>query len=415
MASDEPVAIFIDTENLTQWVKSGQLSAFMKKLETHGRVEIRRAYARWSQPNVMNHQATLNELGFELINSFHPVSGKNSADIQMAVDVMQHAAREDLRCIALATGDSDFSPLFRRLREMGKEVIGIGPRSALSKVVENSCSRFVYIATEKKTPAASSKQSGKALKLKGATSLLKATLKTLDGPVHAAELKSRMIASNSAFNEKPLGFKRFSDFVKAVPGVALKEVSSQWCVSLDVTKVKAPSTRKAAASQGVVKAEVCAPDDIYRRLLRRKHWQSPSSGAFRQIVTALSDASACPAMPRTEICTRLVQLCDGTITPTDVRRAVELFFKSGVSQYAGQNEAGKSLWHVTPVSVDEAIRAADTGMLVRLLAGLKEAGLAFEATHVIPLLLDRYDEKDLAMLVANAQVDATNSPRRSSV
>jgi len=408
MASDEPVAIFVDTENLTQWVKSGQLSALMKELGTRGRVEIRRAYARWSHPSVTSYQATLNQLGFELINSFHPVSGKNSADMQMAVDVMQYATRDDLRCIALATGDSDFSPLFRRLREMGKEVIGVGPCSALSQVVENSCSRFIYTDTKKKTPAGSSRQSGKALSLKAATSLLKATLKALDGPVNASELKNRMVASNTAFNEKQLGFKRFCDFVRAIPGVALKEEASRWCVSLDITEAKATSARTVPAPQGIVNVEVCAPADMYRQVLRRKHWHLPPCGSFRQIVTALSDASARP-MPRTEICTQIAQLCDGTITTSDVRHAVELFYKIGISQYAGKNEEGKSLWHVTPVSVDEAIRAADTGMLVRLFSGLKEDALPFEAAHVTPLLLDRYDEKELAILLDNARVDATDS------
>jgi len=105
MSTDNRVAIFIDAENLTQWIKQGGLDVFLEELTSLGPVVVRKAYARWTNGNVTAHQSTLNRLGFELIHSFHPVSGKNSADIQITVDVMEYAAREELRCIALATGD----------------------------------------------------------------------------------------------------------------------------------------------------------------------------------------------------------------------------------------------------------------------------------------------------------------------
>jgi uncharacterized protein (TIGR00288 family) len=123
----ERVAIFVDAENLTQWIKQDGLETLFEELSSIGTVVVRKAYARWTNTSLAGHQATLNRLGFELIHTFHPVSGKNSADIQIAVDVMEYAGREDLQAIVLATGDSDFSPLFRRLREMGKQVLGAGP------------------------------------------------------------------------------------------------------------------------------------------------------------------------------------------------------------------------------------------------------------------------------------------------
>lgn len=44
----------------------------------------------------------------------------------------------------LATGDSDFGPVFRRLRELGKGVVGVGPSSVLSSSVQLSCHQFVF-------------------------------------------------------------------------------------------------------------------------------------------------------------------------------------------------------------------------------------------------------------------------------
>lgn len=46
--------------------------------------------------------------------------------------------------MVLVTGDSDFSPVFRRLRELGKGVVGVGPTSVLSTSVALSCHDFIF-------------------------------------------------------------------------------------------------------------------------------------------------------------------------------------------------------------------------------------------------------------------------------
>lgn len=45
--------------------------------------------------------------------------------------------------VVLVTGDSDFGPVFRRLREMGKGVVGVGPSSVLSNSVSLSCHDYI--------------------------------------------------------------------------------------------------------------------------------------------------------------------------------------------------------------------------------------------------------------------------------
>lgn len=138
------IAIFIDAENLTSWLKHDGLESLMEELLPLGQIVVRRAYGKWSEDNLVPLQAALNENGFELVHTYHPVSGKNSTDIKMTVDTMDVAADTQVQWIVLATGDSDFSPLFRKLREQGKDVIGVGPKSPLSECVKNSCSRYIY-------------------------------------------------------------------------------------------------------------------------------------------------------------------------------------------------------------------------------------------------------------------------------
>ena len=54
----------------------------------------------------------------------------------------------------LATGDSDFGPVFRRLRELGKGVVGVGPSSVLSSSVALSCHQFIFTDEDNRSGSA---------------------------------------------------------------------------------------------------------------------------------------------------------------------------------------------------------------------------------------------------------------------
>ncbi|HEY9645242.1 MAG TPA: NYN domain-containing protein, partial [Chroococcidiopsis sp.] len=143
--TDSNVAIFLDVENLSGWLKAEGGKMLLDYANKLGSIVVRRAYGDFSIQSVSARQPELNLLGFDFVHVYHPAKGKNSTDIQIVVDVMDYLVRiPDLEWVILATGDSDFSPLFRRLRELGKSVVGIGPRSPLSNAVENSCNQFIY-------------------------------------------------------------------------------------------------------------------------------------------------------------------------------------------------------------------------------------------------------------------------------
>lgn len=139
------IAVFVDAENVSSWIKYDGITMLIEELMQLGQIIIRRAYGVWSRPQLAVHQAAINQQGFELIHCYHPVTGKNTADIQMTVDVIECAWQlPDISCFVLVTGDSDFSPVFRRLRAMDKDVIGVGQHSTLSECVKTSCTRFIY-------------------------------------------------------------------------------------------------------------------------------------------------------------------------------------------------------------------------------------------------------------------------------
>lgn len=64
----------------------------------------------------------------------------------------------------LATGDSDFGPVFRRLRELGKGVVGVGPSSVLSSSVSLSCHEFIFTDDDNSRSGSAKKGRGRGAK-----------------------------------------------------------------------------------------------------------------------------------------------------------------------------------------------------------------------------------------------------------
>lgn len=244
------IAVFIDAENVTSWIKQDGISQLLEELKSEGQLVIRRAYGVWSRPQLAMHQATINQQGFELIHCYHPVSGKNTADIQMAVDVIECAWQlPNINCFVLVTGDSDFSPVFRRLRQMDKKVIGVGQHSALSECVKTSCTRLIYTdslldnnqpnftSSINPTPASNTPLAQDIhLSLETLQRTIKQLLQEQKEAINSSKIKSFLLMQDSRFNEKKFGFASFTDFLKAIEDVTLNKVGTVTYASLTESK-----------------------------------------------------------------------------------------------------------------------------------------------------------------------------------
>lgn len=272
----DKAAIFLDIENLSGWLKTGGGETLLEHANTLGQVVIRRAYGDFSLPSVNARQTALAILGFEFVHVSHPVRGKNSADIQIVVDAMEYLTRvPDVNWFILATGDSDFSPPFRRLRELGKSVIGVGPRSTLSEAVHKSCSQFIYVNqpldesthTIDKTSIASTVTTD-TFRI-SALSALQQSLQLLSEPITLSVLKKKMHELDPSFDLQHLGYKKFLTFLQSAPEVVkLQNVQNIWLAeaahlkkntqptnSSKKTDDKKKSTKKGTQSKSVAEPE----------------------------------------------------------------------------------------------------------------------------------------------------------------
>jgi len=378
------IAIFIDVENLTQWVKEDGPEKLLSELSSTGQIIVRRAYGNWTNQNLFNFQGNLNRSGFELIHNYHPISGKNSSDIQLTIDVMEYALRlNDVEWFVLATGDSDFSPLFRRLREIGKEVIGVGPRSALSESVKTSCSRYVYTDITQETIK---------LALDDAIDLVEKALKTFEEPASYSSLKSVMINIDSAFDEKALGFKSFSEFLKSIDSIELvrSDDAKTWLAAPKLSKsnnTDSPNIKKG-------EQQITALVETYQKLLTEKNWSSIPRDYLFKIYNILITL---PPLPRNELIEAVIgKLDDKKMTSTDIKRGIYIFLKSKLFRLI-EESTDKVFWKLE--KNEHYIKEIDTALIARLTSGCTEKNIELVPEIAAKCLYGTYKKDKLQNLI----------------
>jgi hypothetical protein len=114
----QPVAVLVDGDNI-----SGKHAAAILALAgTHGETTITRVYL-----DAQRAGDWASVVGYRLI---HAGTGKNAADILLALDAMELALTKGVRQFVIASSDGDFTHLAMRLRECGAKVIGVGEAKA---------------------------------------------------------------------------------------------------------------------------------------------------------------------------------------------------------------------------------------------------------------------------------------------
>ena len=151
MDQEERIALFLDYENLALGARdylggmTFDLRPVADALAERGRVVVRRAYADWSYFDEDRRMLTRSHVELIDIPQRMGASRKNSADIKMAVDALELAFERDfISTFVFGTGDSDFTPLVHKLRELNKRVIGVGVERTTSALLPPACDEFLY-------------------------------------------------------------------------------------------------------------------------------------------------------------------------------------------------------------------------------------------------------------------------------
>ncbi|MBO0699650.1 MAG: NYN domain-containing protein, partial [Zavarzinella sp.] len=145
---ERALAVFFDFENIGIGLNLRRdrfdIVKVVERLVEKGKIVVKKAYADWSR--FAQYTAPLHEAAIELIEiPRRGQTGKNSADIRLCVDAMDLAYSKDhIDTFVIVSGDSDFSPLVSKLKELGKHVIGLGLAEATSDLLRDNCDEFIY-------------------------------------------------------------------------------------------------------------------------------------------------------------------------------------------------------------------------------------------------------------------------------
>jgi uncharacterized protein (TIGR00288 family) len=151
---EDRIALFLDYENLAIGARDSlhgmafDFKPIGDALAERGRVVVRRAYADWSYFEEDRRMLTRSHVELIEMPQRMGASRKNAADIKMAVDALEMAFERDyITTFVICTGDSDFTPLVHKLRELNKRVIGVGVKQSTSKLLPPACDEFLFYET----------------------------------------------------------------------------------------------------------------------------------------------------------------------------------------------------------------------------------------------------------------------------
>jgi uncharacterized protein (TIGR00288 family) len=254
MATNEPsedrLALFIDHENVAIGARDigykFEIAPLLDALAERGRLVVRKAYADWNL--FSDHRRDMVDGNVELIEIPQRSDSvrKNAADIQMAVDAMELAfTRDFVSTFVIVSGDSDFTPLVSKLRELNKRVIGVGLKGSTSKMLPPACDEFIFFdrlegiskrdsgggrgggsRKKKAAPSGASKDTGAETRAassqkqdleqvkRSITKTLSGLQSSATGPIQASNLKRALLRKDPTFSEQDYGFRGFREFLR---------------------------------------------------------------------------------------------------------------------------------------------------------------------------------------------------------
>ncbi len=282
---EERIALFLDYENLAIGARedSGggrfEMKPLADALAERGRVVVRKAYADWSYFDEDRRMLTQQHVELIEIPQRMGAVRKNAADIKMAVDAIELSFERDyITTFVIGTGDSDFTPLVGKLRELNKRVIGVGLQSSTSALLPPACDEFLFYERLEgvNLPARRGRGAGKrrgprredsrpevapvttpastepvapppaeaaaeaatrgaedagetvedAAKLERlVTQTLSGLLRTSGGTVLASNLKRAILRKDPTFSEEDYGFRAFGELLRHLEGRKIIELS----------------------------------------------------------------------------------------------------------------------------------------------------------------------------------------------
>lgn len=211
-------AILIDSEN----VSAKYIESIFDELSRLGSITVRKIYGDWSKNVNGWSKDCLLSYSIQPVQQFSYTTGKNSTDSAMIIDAMDLLYTSDVDGFCLVTSDSDFTRLASRLREAGKQVIGMG-ESKTPKAFVSACTSFkildsLVIEDLNRTARTTSADTGE-FSITTIRDIKKTVYNIIDAnddkdkKTHMGEIGSRLLNKYPDFDVRNYGYSKLSTFL----------------------------------------------------------------------------------------------------------------------------------------------------------------------------------------------------------
>ena len=200
-------AILIDSEN----VSAKYIESIFDELSRLGSITVRKIYGDWSKNNNGWDKDCLLSYSIQPVQQFSYTAGKNSTDSAMIIDAMDLLYTSNIDGFCLVTSDSDFTRLASRLREAGKQVIGMGERKT-PKAFVSACTSF-KILDSLVTEDLNKPASKYAMLEAAAVDNIIDENDDKDKKTHMGEIGSRLVNKYPDFDVRNYGYSKLSTFL----------------------------------------------------------------------------------------------------------------------------------------------------------------------------------------------------------
>ncbi len=199
-------ALLIDSENAKP-----ALDEIFQEISKYGDTPIRLLIGDFTTFQTKPWISLCQKHAISCVQTMNFTNGKNSLDISLVIEGMKILYEKPyIDGIIIVASDSDYTPLCREWRSMGKEVIGIG-KSNSPESYRASCTKFIYIEN---LFAKTSEKKSSSLPLE---KVKKYTLQVLDannGRCQMSLVCESLIKTYPDFDVRSYGYNKSIDFFK---------------------------------------------------------------------------------------------------------------------------------------------------------------------------------------------------------
>ncbi len=218
-------AILIDSENIS----AKYIKYILGEVTKYGVITYKRIYGDWTTSQAGKWKNALLEYSLMPVQQFRNTVGKNSSDSALIIDAMDILYGGDVDGFCIVSSDSDFTRLASRLRESGKQVIGMGEKKT-PRSFRAACT--VFTCLELLVEQEDENENGTTIQIIGCEcdpiesqeTVTRATVENdiaaiiaentdHSRPTGLAEIGNRLLKKYSDFDVRTYGYSTLSKFV----------------------------------------------------------------------------------------------------------------------------------------------------------------------------------------------------------